>query len=1245
MRMKRLMSAFLALVMVMSMVTVPASAEDTISCTKTTGCTLAEDHTGECSVPTEPSTEPVTEPQVTTYCDNESCLLHKTEAHTVCQYCDNEKCTLQGEAHTQCQVPQETTAPSEPTCTCADKCVIDAKNAECEACKDATADTLSTVCTGKEPVYEDCDAEGCDQVKGHDGDHTGAGNFAECDGEITPDACDADSHNPGCSMFKVTDETTLKAALEGGLKAITLEADVTLNNALSVGDGVEINLNTKTLYVNVENSHYGNATIKNGNIVLGKDDVHVCDGYFLIDGGKKLTLNGVKMTSPNGMKAYTVFHLYTGADLELTGCEININNNEYAGSIVYGESIENAVTISGTSITGENVGRGFVYGNITLSNNSSVTLKGTTEAGLEHGFNRSQLTVEDSHIEVTGGTGRGITAEIGDIIVKGNSTVNISDMGEATIELRGDKNLSVEDTAKVTVDKSVNNTTNGTVTVAQTASIVVVSGEAVAKDSAGTLYSNLQTAVNAGGIITVLYDHEVTETVTIPEGKTVTLDLNGKTVTLPGIENNGTLTVKNGTLNGNAYQDVIVSYGELTVDDVTASGTRHVLRIKKGTATIEGGTFTALGTAGTTCHVLNVGDDDTNATVIVNGGTFVGAEGKGVDSTAAISVQNESKVTVKGGNFSKGMSGSTVDLFLVAENANLELTGGTYDADVNAFCAADYKATIADSKTWNVVAKDYVAQIGEDKYESIQAAVDAAGQNDTITLIADEIVLDKSETIEVAKKVTIDLNGKTINAGGDAFTVVDGGDLTINGNGTVKAGTAADGSYCAVWTNGGGEVTINGGTYSVGAKSGDYNDLIYAKGGSITITGGYFNSENTQWSNNGKYYVLNQNNTNPGTITVSGGTFENYDPAEGDDSVEDDTFLASGFCSAAKDDGKTYTVAQHKLVRVPAVKATCQSDGNIEHYKCDNCGKLYDAAQNGKELTGEEVVIAGGKHDLAYQAEVPATYDADGIKEHYYCEIEDCGEKFEDVDGEVPFEGSTVIEMLSHVEGNVLVIDPEAIENEGKKNVVLDLTQKVVMGSLKEVIEVEFQTACLEDHVDREGTLRVVMSDGEVYFDNDALATIVDAAEGATVTLVVDEITKTDSGLTAKQKTTLNGKKDPYIIRLQLWSNGKRITDDFDGKVYVYLTGFEPKTGYKASSYSAFFLDEDGTTDSVSYYSRDVRLTVEHFSEYFLARNAKAASNAATGDTSNVLVWGGVGLAAVAALVVLLILNRKKKGE
>ena len=789
MQTKRLLSAFLALVMVMSMVTVPVSAEDTItSCTKTTGCTLADGHLEECSVPEEQPIGPSTE----------------TPAENV----------------------------TDPVvCSCENKCEIEAKNAQCAVCCDAS-DTLSEVCKGAEPVYEACETEGCDLVKGHPGDHTGAGNFVACDGNVTPDTCEATAHIPGCTKFSVVNETTLNAAIAANMTEITLA-------------------------------------------------------------------------------------------------------------------------------------EGFV----------------------------------------------------------------------------------------------------------------------------------------------------ITGTVVIPAEKTITLDMAGKKITIganvnPAIRVLGKLTVKNGDMDTATGEDAdgycfIVgdteTAGELTIESGSYHGAATEVSVTKGTAYIQGGTYSAeaADNTGDTRYVLNCYD----------------------------------------ANYQAG-------------TASIQVTGGSFH----------------DFDPMNNKAEGENTSFVPDGY--------CVGQSET-AYVVDQHVLTKVSAVDAT--------------------------CTVDGN--IEHWTCGNCKYLYDAAENGNELTAD----QVAVKDGPHK---LSKQAAVAAT--------CQDEGNIEHWKCDICNLL-------------FDAAENGNKLTADQV-------AVKD-------GPHKLSKQAAVAATCQDEGNIEHWKCDVCGKLFDAAENGNELTEEQVVVSGGPHDLKYQGGKLATYDADGIHPHYYCEVTGCGEKFEDARGETPFEGSTVITMLSHVEDGVLVVDEDAIANEGKKNVVLDLLQKDVMGSLTAVTEVQFQKACLEDHVDRGGTLWVYLSDGQVYFDNDALDTIVNKAEGSTVTLLVDEITKTDSGLTAKQKTTLNGKKDPYIVRLQLTSGGKRITADFDGKVYVYLTEFEPKTGYKNSNYSAFFLDEDGTTDAVSYYSRDARITVEHFSEYFLARNVKAASNPTTGDTSNVMVWAGVGLAAVAALVVLLILNRKKKAE
>ncbi len=60
----------------------------------------------------------------------------------------------------------------------------------------------------------------------------------------------------------------------------------------------------------------------------------------------------------------------------------------------------------------------------------------------------------------------------------------------------------------------------------------------------------------------------------------------------------------------------------------------------------------------------------------------------------------------------------------------------------------------------------------------------------------------------------------------------------------------------------------------------------------------------------------------------------------------------SEFCAAIDDTTTTVVFSfGHKLTKVDAVAATCEEDGNIEYYECENCGKLFSDADAATEIT------------------------------------------------------------------------------------------------------------------------------------------------------------------------------------------------------------------------------------------------------------------------------------------------------
>ena len=112
----------------------------------------------------------------------------------------------------------------------------------------------------------------------------------------------------------------------------------------------------------------------------------------------------------------------------------------------------------------------------------------------------------------------------------------------------------------------------------------------------------------------------------------------------------------------------------------------------------------------------------------------------------------------------------------------------------------------------------------------------------------------------------------------------------------------------AIWATEGGEVIINGGTFTnVGAKDKDEsgannNELIYvSKGGKVTINAGTFIG-NTSNETYGARFTLNSKDENTSTpareggdIIVCGGTFHSYNPSASVSENPIANFIAEGF--------------------------------------------------------------------------------------------------------------------------------------------------------------------------------------------------------------------------------------------------------------------------------------------------------------------------------------------------------------
>ena len=173
-----------------------------------------------------------------------------------------------------------------------------------------------------------------------------------------------------------------------------------------------------------------------------------------------------------------------------------------------------------------------------------------------------------------------------------------------------------------------------------------------------------------------------------------------------------------------------------------------------------------------------------------------------------------------------------------------------------------------------------------------------AAENGGTVELEENMTLEQEITVAEGKKMELNLNGHDIVFDSEelytAFNV--NGDMVINGPGNISY---KNGGILIVNKNG--SLVINGGDFSS-----DVN-CIQVYGGSLAINGGHFSV--TQMVD-GHWYLLNQLDSDPGTVAIKGGTFVNYDPATGDPGRGGD-FLVEGYSSVkVSDDPVTYEVIE-----------------------------------------------------------------------------------------------------------------------------------------------------------------------------------------------------------------------------------------------------------------------------------------------------------------------------------------------
>lgn len=169
-------------------------------------------------------------------------------------------------------------------------------------------------------------------------------------------------------------------------------------------------------------------------------------------------------------------------------------------------------------------------------------------------------------------------------------------------------------------------------------------------------------------------------------------------------------------------------------------------------------------------------------------------------------------------------------------------------------------------------APDVVATIGDTNgYLTLKAAVAAATNGATVKLVKGALL---DADILISSKITLDLNGNTIETNGKKISVAGTGDLTVTGNGIVNNQVDADEAggtmnrYTMLSVKEGGKLTIENGTFTTKAAQ-----IVYTYG-STTIRGGTFKNTSTSEEtvdalNSGALIVVCGT---PASLTMTGGT-------------------------------------------------------------------------------------------------------------------------------------------------------------------------------------------------------------------------------------------------------------------------------------------------------------------------------------------------------------------------------------
>lgn len=229
---------------------------------------------------------------------------------------------------------------------------------------------------------------------------------------------------------------------------------------------------------------------------------------------------------------------------------------------------------------------------------------------------------------------------------------------------------------------------------------------------------------------------------------------------------------------------------------------------------------------------------------------------------------------------------------LVTVNGGEIVITGTANDTYSGLVTTDSKIIFNETKgAGEVYGHNFAINYGEYRYTfaTFAEAYEKAVAGETIVFLQDVTV---ESPLDIKKSLTLDLNGHTLTAAKagaevDAIWVrgTDNANVVITGNGTVNA------SFDCVYVAGNAKVTIENGTYNAVMET-----VYAAKDAQVVINGGTFkvDGSNNPDGDYGQVYTLNLKGGSNASITVYGGSFYNFNPAESLSENPQANFVAEG---------------------------------------------------------------------------------------------------------------------------------------------------------------------------------------------------------------------------------------------------------------------------------------------------------------------------------------------------------------